>query len=48
MNQVLAITILLIFFIFVSRIIIKRTKRAANIKAGKKWDGIVKELSERK
>tara|TARA_Y100001968_G_C18875152_1_gene489115 strand:+ start:110 stop:256 length:147 start_codon:yes stop_codon:yes gene_type:complete len=48
MFQVIAITILFILLIYVSNIIIKKTKRAANIKAGKKWDEIVKELRERK
>ena len=48
MFQVIAIVILFIFFIYVFYILLKKTKRAANIRAGKKWDGIVKELRERK
>tara|TARA_B100000965_G_scaffold292607_1_gene250505 strand:- start:722 stop:865 length:144 start_codon:yes stop_codon:yes gene_type:complete len=47
MYQVIGIVIF-IFLIIISKIIIKKTKRAAKIKAGIKWDGIVKELSERK
>ncbi len=48
MYQVIAILIFFILITLISKIIIKRTKRAAKIKAGKKWEGIVKELSERK
>tara|TARA_Y100001968_G_scaffold306493_1_gene323381 strand:+ start:944 stop:1090 length:147 start_codon:yes stop_codon:yes gene_type:complete len=48
MYQVIGIVILIILIILISKIIIKKTKRAAKIKAGIKWDGIVKELSERK
>tara|TARA_Y100001968_G_scaffold16586_1_gene13194 strand:- start:200 stop:367 length:168 start_codon:yes stop_codon:yes gene_type:complete len=48
MFQVIAVAIIIILFIFVSKKLIKIIKRAANIRAGKKWDGIVKELRERK
>ena len=48
MGRLLGIIILLIIFILIINLIIKKTKRSANIMAGKKWDGIVKELRERK
>ena len=48
MIQTIFLVIFFIFLIFISRIIINKAKKAANIKAGKKWEGIVKELSERK
>ena len=41
-------TILIILFIYASRLIINQTKKTAYLKAGEKWEGIVKELRERK
>ena len=39
---------MIILIIYTSKVFVNRTKKAAFLKAGKKWEGIVKELSERK
>tara|TARA_Y100001968_G_C19044614_1_gene566162 strand:- start:381 stop:527 length:147 start_codon:yes stop_codon:yes gene_type:complete len=48
MNKLFIIIIIFILLTYVSNIIIKRIKDDSNKKAGKKWEGIVKELSSRK
>tara|TARA_B100001250_G_C19628614_1_gene712725 strand:- start:624 stop:770 length:147 start_codon:yes stop_codon:yes gene_type:complete len=48
MNKQLIIIMILILIVYISRLIINCRKRATYLKAGQKWDGIVKELSRRK
>ena len=48
MNFIIVILILLILTISLLNHLIYRRKRDTYIQAGKKWDGIVKELSKRK
>ena len=48
MNLIFIILILIILLIYFFYIIFNRSKKSKYLKAGKKWDDIVKELSERK
>ena len=50
MKFIIVLLIILMFIILIClfNYLINRRKRDAFIKAGKKWDGIVKELSRRK
>ena len=48
MNKILIIIIVLILVFKISKLIITKTKRVTHLKAGKRWEEIVKELSERK
>ncbi len=48
MKFILVIVIILISTICISNYLIYRQRRETYLKAGKKWDRIVKELSERK
>tara|TARA_B100000579_G_C22051248_1_gene497107 strand:- start:234 stop:380 length:147 start_codon:yes stop_codon:yes gene_type:complete len=48
MNQILVVITIIILMVYLINLIIRKTKRSAYKKAAKKWDGIVKELSERK
>ena len=48
MNFILLIVTILILTIWFSNYLIYRRKKDTFQKAGKKWDGIVKELSRRK
>ncbi len=48
MNFVLVILIVFILIVSIFNYLIFREKRAKYLKAGKKWDEIVKELSRRK
>ena len=48
MNFILVITIIIIFVISFFNYLIYRQRRDTYLKAGKKWEGIVKELSNRK
>ncbi len=48
MNSILSIIIIFVLTIIFINYLIYRGKRQYYLKAGKKWDGIVKELSRRK
>ncbi len=48
MKNFFLIVIIFILIIFFFNYLIYRRKRDTYLKAGKKWDGIVKELSKRK
>ncbi len=48
MKFIFLIVIIFILTIFITNNLISRRRRDTFLKAGKKWDGIVKELSERK
>ena len=48
MNKILITIIALILLFIISNLIIQKAKKATYLKAGKKWEGIIKELSERK
>ena len=48
MNSISSIVIIFILTIVFINYLIYRRKREYYLKAGKKWDGIVKELSRRK
>ena len=48
MNLILAIVFVIILIIYIFNYLFYRRKRDTYFKAGKKWDGIVKELSNRK
>ena len=48
MNFILVITIIIILVISFFNYLIYRQRRDTYLKAGKKWEGIVKELSNRK
>ncbi len=48
MNSISSIVIIFILTIIFINYLIYRRKREYHLKAGKKWDGIVKELSRRK
>tara|TARA_B100000945_G_C20374104_1_gene593668 strand:+ start:1111 stop:1257 length:147 start_codon:yes stop_codon:yes gene_type:complete len=48
MNLILILIILFLLIIYLSKVLIKRSKKATYLKAGKKWEGIVKELRRRK
>ena len=42
------VILIVIIIIFVSSLLIKKRKEATYQRAGKEWEGIVKELSQRK
>ncbi len=48
MKFIIVMAIIIISTISISNYLIYREKRDTYLKAGKKWDGIVKELSKRK
>ncbi len=48
MILIFAIVFIITIIIFIFNYLIYRRKRDTYLKAGKKWDGIVKELSRRK
>ncbi len=48
MKFIIVIVIILIATICIFNYLIYRQKRDTYLKAGKKWDGIVRELSKRK
>ena len=48
MNKIIFLVIILTLIIYLSNLVIKRTKKSAYRKAGEKWDGIVQELRRRK
>ena len=48
MTKILITILVLVLLFKVSDLILKKIKRANYLKAGKKWEGIVKELRERK
>ena len=48
MNKILIILIVLILVFKISKELKKNIIRATHLKAGKRWDEIVKELSQRK
>ena len=48
MNEISLILFILILTISILVYLIYKRKKATNIKAGKQWEGIVKELSRRK
>ncbi len=48
MNLIFLIVIILLIIIFIFNYLSIRHKRDTYLKAGKKWDKIVKELSKRK
>ena len=48
MNLIVILITLFILIIYISNLILNQKKKANYQKAGKKWDGIVKELSNRK
>ncbi len=48
MKLFIIIFLTIILIIFIAKFIINRSKRLSYLKAGKKWEGIVKELSDRK
>ena len=48
MKFILISLIILILIIYILNNLIYQKKRSTYIKAGKKWDGIVEELSKRK
>tara|TARA_Y100001968_G_scaffold209343_1_gene192424 strand:+ start:23 stop:169 length:147 start_codon:yes stop_codon:yes gene_type:complete len=48
MKLILLSLIALIVFIYIFNYLIKHKKRTEYMKAGRKWDGIVEELSRRK
>ena len=48
MNLIIVIVVITVLSIFIFNYFIDRQKRVTYLKAGKKWDGIVKELSRRK
>tara|TARA_Y100001968_G_C19340406_1_gene709193 strand:+ start:877 stop:1023 length:147 start_codon:yes stop_codon:yes gene_type:complete len=48
MSFIIAIVIIITLIILFINFLIYKRKRDAYLKAGRKWDGIVKELSKRK
>ena len=48
MKQIFVVLILSILIFHICNMIINRRKKLKYLKAGKKWDNIVKELSKRK
>ncbi len=48
MNNLLVVVLLLILVIYILYFTITQYKKSKYLKAGKKWDGIVKELRSRK
>ena len=48
MNKIFLLIIVFILIIYACNLLIKQMKKATYLKASKKWDGIVKELSKRK
>ena len=48
MNKIFILILALIIIIYIVNIIKMRNHKADYLKAGKKWEGIVKELSRRK
>ena len=48
MNFIFLIVILLILTIYFANYLIYKRKRNTYLNAGKKWEGIIKELSRRK
>tara|TARA_Y100001968_G_C19185062_1_gene632351 strand:- start:76 stop:222 length:147 start_codon:yes stop_codon:yes gene_type:complete len=48
MNLLFLIIVILGFIFYLYRFLVKRSKRADYLRAGRKWESIVKELSERK
>ena len=47
MNKILITTIGLILLFKLSNVLMAKSKRTTHLKAGKRWDEIVKELSQR-
>ena len=48
MDKILLLILIVIIIIFVSNVLRKKIKKATYKRAAKKWEGIVKELSQRK
>tara|TARA_Y100001968_G_C19376945_1_gene728169 strand:+ start:1089 stop:1235 length:147 start_codon:yes stop_codon:yes gene_type:complete len=48
MNRIVIVIIVFIVIIYVINLIVKEMNKAENLKAGKKWEDIMKELSNRK
>ena len=48
MMRIFVFIILIILVIYTSKLIVNQKKKASYLEAGKKWEGIVKELRDRK
>ena len=48
MNNVILLFLIIVLITYLVKFIKIRANRSIHLKAGKKWDGIVKELSKRR